>query len=203
MNKDPLKENSFDAAPGGMGSISTQPGYGTFSGPLNSQNPSNFESSNLNKTLGANSNTAKEAPDSGSMQRNLSTIFSKKPTPSPDEVVMGIKYELGQQIKKDRRKAKEMVIANLKKDPKFYSSLKMLNIDDDSMVNNMNENKKHPNDKVNSELKISNNINETKKIFEDMVKSQGNRYVVNSHIVDAMRDTMKRKEERNSWRNKG
>lgn len=199
MNKQPVKENSFEAGVGGTAGISnTQGGYGTFSSPAVAQNSANFVNGNQNKAVNQNSNTAKDAPDSGSIDRNLNAIYAQKDTPTPDEIVTGIKYELGQQIKKDRRLAKEKVVANLRKDPHYYGKLKMLNIDDESMVNNMTENK-HPNDSA-ARSKVSANPSETKKIFEDLAKQKDNKFVVNSNIVDAMRQTWDAKKKRNDWR---
>lgn len=53
---------------------------------------------------------------------------------TPDEVLCGIKYELKNDVLKDKDKAKQRVILNLKKDPHFYSSLHMLNIDDSDLT---------------------------------------------------------------------
>lgn len=201
MSKYPVKENNFEGGVAGTsGVVNTQPGYGTFASPDASQNSAAFDSSNRNKTLGSNSNTALEAPKSGSQERDLSAIYAKKDTPSPDEVVTGIKYELGQQIKKDKRKAKDIVLANLRKDPHYYGDLKMLNIDDKSMVDNMSETKKHPNDKPLNEKVTITNTDETKKIFEDLTKIKDNTYVVNSGITDIMRDLWDKKRQRSAWK---
>ena len=139
MQKPSIQENEFSPAPGGAGSINGQPGLGTFASPEVSQNSANFAHSDNNKANGNHSNTRKDNPDSGSMANDFNAIFCQKVTPTPDEIVSGINYELGQQIKKDKTKAKEIVLKNLRKDPKYYSGLKMLNIDDESMVNNMSE----------------------------------------------------------------
>lgn len=196
-----IKENEFFPAPGGMaGSINTQPGYGTFASPLVSQNPNSFASSNNNKAVGQQGNTAKEVPDSGSMERDLNTLYSKKDTPTPDEVVTGIKYELHNQIKKDRRKAKEMVLQNLKKDPHYYGKLKMLNITDKDMVDNMQESKRHPNDRPAPRDKFTPNIEETRKIFSEMTKGKDKTFVVNQGIVDVMRQLWEEKRNRSSWK---
>lgn len=197
MQKHSIKENEFFPAPAGAGSINTQPGWGTFSSPEVSQNSANF--AHNNKTVGQNSNTRKDVPNTGSMAKDLNAIYAKKDTPSPDEIISGIKYEMSQQIKTDKQKAKETVLANLKKDPHYYRNLKMLNIDDESMVQNMNENK-HPNDGPLRE-KVTANTSETKKIFEDMTKQKDNRYVVNSHIVDVMKEMWEQKRQRSAWKN--
>ena len=50
---------------------------------------------------------------------------------TPDEVIAGIQYELKKMVFKRKDLAKILVVANLKNDPKYYSKLHMLNIDDD------------------------------------------------------------------------
>ena len=57
----------------------------------------------------------------------------KKQTPSPDEIMSALQYELGNMVKKDKAIAKQIVLKNLKEDPHYYSRLNMLNIDDDKM----------------------------------------------------------------------
>ena len=49
---------------------------------------------------------------------------------TPDEVIEGINAELHDMVFKRPDVAKALVIKNLKKDPKYYSKLKFLNIDD-------------------------------------------------------------------------
>ena len=198
-DKKNLKENSFEGSPGGAGSLNYGQSYGTFASPQASQNPNDFQSSNSNKDIGANSNTAKEAPDSGSIGRDLNAIFSKKNTPTPDDVAAGLKYELGHMNKKDKFKAKELVLKNLKQDPKFYTSLKMLNIDDEHMMDNMTEQKQHPNDKPKT-TKVTPNINETKKIFTELLKEKDSKYVVNSGISEVMKEMWQNKQNRSAWK---
>ncbi len=60
-------------------------------------------------------------------------IFKKKDTPSPDEIMSALQYELSNMTKKDKTIAKQIVLKNLKSDPHFYSRLKMLNISDEEM----------------------------------------------------------------------
>jgi hypothetical protein len=57
----------------------------------------------------------------------------KKQTPSPDEIMSALQYELSQMVKKDKAIAKQTVLKNLKEDPHYYSRLNMLNIDDKKM----------------------------------------------------------------------
>jgi hypothetical protein len=203
MSNRPVKENSFDAAPGGTaGAIGYSGTYGTNAGPNQTQDPDHFDSSSKNKaqnkTLGQRSNNAQDLNQPGDMAKDVNTIYAKKDTPTSDEIVSGIKYEIGQQNKKDKNLAKQTVLANLKKDPHYYRDLKMLNIDDKSMVDNMTESK-HPNDAPARE-KVTPNIEETKKIFAEMGKAYEKKYVVNSGICDVMKQMWEAKNQRSSWK---
>ena len=60
-------------------------------------------------------------------------LFQKKQTPSTDEIMSGLQFELSNMVCKDKAIAKQTVLQNLKKNPFFYSRLNMLNIDDDKM----------------------------------------------------------------------
>ena len=68
-----------------------------------------------------------------SYDKDINQIFQKKDTPSPDEIMSALQYELGRMVKKDKTIAKRMVISNLKENPHHYSQLDMLNIDDKKM----------------------------------------------------------------------
>ena len=57
----------------------------------------------------------------------------KKQTPSPDEIMSAVQYELANMVKKDKMIAKQTVLKNMKNDPHHYSNLQNLNIDDDKM----------------------------------------------------------------------
>lgn len=93
----------------------------TFSGPDNSQNVNQFYS-NYNNTVQYDQENAWEY---------VKDIENIKDKVTPDEVVMGIKYEMKKQVVPDKNKAKFVVVNNLKKDPKYYSRLHMLGIDVD------------------------------------------------------------------------
>lgn len=202
MHKPSIKENSFEGSPGGFnGTVNTQPGYGTFASPEVSQNSANFAHSDQNKAINQFSNTRKEAPSTASLSHELNGLYAGKDAPTPDELIAGIKYELGQQIKKDKYMAKQEVLKNLKKDRKYYSGLKMLNIDDESMVKNMSEQKQHPNDApLKPKIGVVNKA-ETKKIFEEMTGNKDEKFVVNSGIVDVMRELWEQKRQRSAWKN--
>jgi len=196
LNKKSLVENGFEGGvSGASGVCNYAPTHGTFSSPDASQNDSQFSNSNNNKAVNQNSNTRKEGPElTGSISNDINALYAKKDTPTPDDIVCGIKYELGKQLKKDKAEAKKEVLKNLRKDPHFYNELKMLNITDQDMVNNMTENK-HPNDSP-ARTKIVSNIDETKKIFAEMSKNKDNKYVVNSQICDVMKELWAAKKAR-------
>lgn len=60
-------------------------------------------------------------------------IFQKKVTPTPDEIMSGLQYELSNMVKKDKAVAKQIVLNHLKGNPRYYSELDMLNIKDKDM----------------------------------------------------------------------
>lgn len=203
MSKLPIKENAFDAAPGGAaGAISYQTPYGTPFGPNQTQDPDHFENSQRNKaqnkSLGQRSNNAQDFQQPEDMAKDVDAIYAKRDTPTPDEIVTGIKYEMGKQNKKDKNGAKQMVLSNLKKDPHYYRDLKMLNVSDKDMVDNMTENR-HPNDSP-AKPAVKPNIEETKKIFAEMAKGYEKKYVVNSQICDVMKEMWAAKNARSSWK---
>ena len=72
-------------------------------------------------------------PDNRKVDKDIDQIFQKKITPTPDELLSALQYEMNQMVKKDKYIAKSIVVKNLKDDPKYYSRLNMLNIDDDKM----------------------------------------------------------------------
>jgi len=134
VNKN-IKENAFDAAPGGMaGSINMQGGSSFATQNSAFQDPSKFESPGYNKFYDPNVTgqpDTHKTEDSGSFDGDVDQLFKGKEKPTPDDVLCGIQYELQNMVKKDKRIAKEKVIHNMKKfGPKYYSKLGMLNIDD-------------------------------------------------------------------------
>lgn len=133
-----LKENSFDAAPGGMaGSINLQGGASFATQNSAYQDVGKFATHNYNKYYNPDT-TGQLEPEktdqSGSLDKSVDVLFNKKEKPTADDIITGIQYELQRMIKKDKRIAKERVIDNMKKyGPKYYSKLHMLNIDDKDM----------------------------------------------------------------------
>jgi hypothetical protein len=49
---------------------------------------------------------------------------------TPDEIIMGIDYEMKKLVLKDKQVAKQNVVNNLKNDHQYYSKLHMLDIED-------------------------------------------------------------------------
>lgn len=134
-----VRENAFDAAPGGTaGIINYQAPIGTHSSPSNYQDPSK----NYNKYYDPNvtGQPDTQVTDSGSFDKDVEKLFVGKEKPTIDDVLAGMQYELQNMIQKDKRVAKERVIDNMKKHgPKYYTKLHMLNIDDSDMTPEMKE----------------------------------------------------------------
>jgi len=181
-----LQENSFDGAPGGSAGISSVgPGYGTPGGGNVTQNPSSFSAyekgtNHMNNDASGsqhmNPNSMQPAlgPDSASIDNQINQIFKKKITPSPDEIMMGLQYELNNMVKRDKSIAKQKVLNNLKQDPHYYSRLGMLNIDDDKMK-----------------------IKETVKLLDSMIIEQAEKFNrVPQPLCDIIKDKTKEKQER-------
>lgn len=89
---------------------------------------------------------------------HVDQIFKKKDTPTPDEVMSAIQYELGNMVKKDKFIAKQTVLKNMKTDPHYYSRLDMLNIDDKKM-------------KVTEKVEET-TISKTKAVLDEMISQQ-------------------------------
>jgi hypothetical protein len=113
--------------PDRMGSnITTAGGTGKMNTLANDQTPSpaaNADQQAANKPLD---------PDK-EFDPQVDQLFNKQQTPSPDEIMSALQYELSQMVKKDKTIAKQIVLKNMRGDPHYYSNLDMLNIDDDKM----------------------------------------------------------------------
>lgn len=178
------KENDFDVAKfGTVGAVNYSAGYGTPASPNVSQDPAGFVKS---QTVGANSNTATGAPASKSdTDAQVDQLYKNNDTPSPDEVVTGLKYELQNMIKKDKSKAKELVLKNLRKDPHFYGKLGMLNINDKEMMKTETH-KPTPEEQMNERIKLLNQMVESKAKKADTPQS----------IKDALKETRDKRNAR-------
>jgi len=184
-DKTPKKENAFDMGIAGTtGAMDYSTGFGTPASPDVSQNPDEFVKS---KSLGNHSNTATAAQAHPTdINAAIDQIYSKEVTPSPDEVKAGLDYELHNMIKKDKGKAKELVIANLRKDPHYYGKLNMLNIDDKEM---MKESTEKPS--VAESQKI-----ETIKLLNQMLEAKSKKAETPQSIKDALAETKAKKAQR-------
>lgn len=179
-----LTENAFDMGIAGTtGAMDYSTGYGTPASPDVSQNPGAFVN---NKALGSHSNTATSAPARPmDTDAAIDQIYSKPVTPSPDEVMTGMKHELHNMIKKDKGRAKELVLANLKKDPHFYGNLGMLNINDKDM---MKESTEKP-------TKSEEQMMERMKLLNQMLEAKGKKETPQT-IKDALAETRAKKAQR-------
>ena len=119
---------------GGIGSS----GYGTYSSPDASQNPNSFKYTP--SIAGSASDITLKTPDDydgkstydpEQYEKDVDVIKDKV---TPDEIMAGLQYELKKQVFKRKDVCKELVVRNLKNDPKYYSKLHMLNIDDNDNI---------------------------------------------------------------------
>jgi hypothetical protein len=153
----------------------TNPGLATFSSPEVSQNPRNFSPVSPNKIFGIPSNTL-----AGPEEKDIDFIKTKV---TPDEVICGMDYEMKRMFYTDRPAAKSLVIQNLKKDPRYYSKLKMLNVDDTFLSENLDNKSKH---------EVINNIFDN--IRYRLTKSQ--KRVVDERVVNAYKQTVDLKKKK-------
>jgi hypothetical protein len=188
-----VKENSFDGAPAGSaGTVNYSTGWGTHASPANTQYPDRFDTTHRNtadvQTGGPAGGKSVDTnmPQQDKLNQDVEQLFQKRDTPSPDEVASGLQYELGRMITKDKARAKEIVIANMKRDPHYYSNLHMLNIDDKKM-------------KV-DELAHNANKKEITKIFQEMADARPKKYETKPEIASVIRDMVRQKEERSMWK---
>ena len=184
--KRPIKENQFDMGIAGTtGAISYGPGWGTFASPNVSQDTSKFDKIG-SKSLGSNSNTATgAAATADALDAEVEKIYSKTDTPSPDEVLTGLKYELQNMIKKDKAWAKEIVLHNLKQDPHYYGKLGMWNIDDKEMMN------------VEPIQKTSNDpLKERIAVLDEMIAARVKKIEMSQEIKDALKETKDKRDGR-------
>lgn len=189
-----IKENNFEPGTGGTsGTVNYQAPIGIHASPEVSQNPDSFETKNKpntlsDKAMGSAGNTAKDVPPSPmDMGKAVDQIYSKKQVPTADQVKAGLDYELHNMIKPDKHMAKERVLSNLRRDPKYYGELYHMNVDDEHMKVDLNETKK-----------TGFNFEETKKIVDDMIKARASNRSINSKITSAMRQSVINKKLRNT-----
>jgi len=117
---------------GGLGST----GVNTISSPDISQSPEKFK---YPQTAASASDITTPPPDDydnkamQSRQDFESDVNAIKNVVTPDEVLAGMQYELKKMVFKRKDTAKQLVVANLKKDPKFYSKLHMMQVDENGI----------------------------------------------------------------------
>lgn len=123
---------------GGLGGASN---LDTFSSPNVSQNLSKFKYSpsiagSVSDISTPPPDDYDNKPDSGgySQDQYEKDVDNIKYKVTPDEVLTGMQYELKKMVYKRKDLAKELVVKNLKDDPKYYSKLHMVNIDDDDKL---------------------------------------------------------------------
>jgi hypothetical protein len=116
---------------GGLGTS----GFDTISSPDISQKPDKFKypqasTSPGNITIPLPDDFAPSSPVQATTDSDINAI---KNVVTPDEVIAGIQYELKSMTFKRKDIAKQIVVNNLKKDPKFYSRLKMMQVDENGI----------------------------------------------------------------------
>lgn len=117
---------------GGLGTS----GLDTISSPDISQNPEKFK---YPQTAASASDITTPTPDqydktSPEGRQNFeSDVDAIKNVVTPDEILAGMQYELKKMVFKRKDTAKQLVVSNLKKDPKFYSRLKMMQVDENGV----------------------------------------------------------------------
>jgi hypothetical protein len=133
-----LGDRMMQGLPYGQGgAVSGASDVSTFDSPDVSQDPSNFG------TLTDKSKITADAKDSMSKISPFGPYTGQNPKDyvgdvekikykvTPDEIIMGIDYEMKKLVLKDKQVAKQNVVNNLKKDHQYYSKLHMLDITDE------------------------------------------------------------------------
>ncbi len=119
------------------GAVSGASDLSTFASPDVSQDPNHFgtltDKSKI--TVSAKDSMSKVTPFGPYTGQNprdyVGDVEQIKYKVTPDEVIMGIDYEMKKLVLKDKQVAKQNVVNNLKKDPQYYSKLHMLDITDE------------------------------------------------------------------------
>jgi hypothetical protein len=117
---------------GGLGST----GLDTISSPDISQSPEKFKYPQTAASPSDITTTPPDDYDNKAMQSRQdfeSDVNAIKNVVTPDEVLAGMQYELKKMVFKRKDTAKQLVVANLKKDPKFYSRLHMMQVDENGV----------------------------------------------------------------------
>ena len=133
-----LGDRMMQGLPYGQGgAVSGASDVSTFVSPDVSQDPNHFgtltDKSKI--TVSAKDSMSKVTPFGPYTGQNprdyVGDVEKIKYKVTPDEVIMGIDYEMKKLVLKDKQVAKQNVVNNLKKDPQYYSKLHMLDITDE------------------------------------------------------------------------
>lgn len=117
---------------GGLGTT----GVDTISSPDISQSPEKFKYPQTAASASDITTTTPDQYDNTSPQGREdfeSDVDAIKNVVTPDEVLTGMQYELKKMVFKRKDVAKQLVVSNLKKDPKFYSKLHMMQVDENGV----------------------------------------------------------------------
>lgn len=120
---------------GGIGKA----GLDTHNSPDVSQNQSSFKYPQTATSASDISIPTPDEYDESPAQNNTSPedfesdIKAIKNVVTPDEIIAGMQYELKKMSFKRKDVAKQAVVYNLKKDPKFYSKLHMMQVDENGV----------------------------------------------------------------------
>lgn len=142
-----LGDRMMQGLPYGQGGAiagAVEPGVlDTFGSPDVVQDPSKFGSLLNKANLTAKQTQATVSPLSPYTGKSpwdyVKDVEQIKYKVTPDEIIMGIDYEMKKLVLKDKQVAKQKVVNNLKKDPKYYSKLHMLGVYPDEKAEELME----------------------------------------------------------------
>ena len=124
--------NEYGDTGTGMGQYSagmSANSVGTFSSPDVSQNGGAFASNHPSMYYPVGANKVDMYNNYRVTGASDEDIKKLKKTVTPDEVIQGLSAILKSQFFKNKSKAKEILVQNLKRDPQYYSSLRYLGIE--------------------------------------------------------------------------
>jgi len=115
----------------GMGQYSagmSSNSVGTFESPNVSQNPGSFASNHPSMYYPVGANKVDMYNNYRVTGPSDDDIKKLKKTVTPDDIIMGMSVELHKMFFKNKSKAREVVVQNLKKNPRYYRDLDFLGI---------------------------------------------------------------------------
>jgi hypothetical protein len=136
INENELGDRMMTGLPYSQGGGLGTPSIDTISSPDISQSPEKFK---YPQTAASASDITVPPPEdydnspTQSKQDFDRDVDSIKTKVTPDEIIAGIKYELKKMVFKRMDVAKQLVAHNLKKNPKFYSSLESMMVDENGV----------------------------------------------------------------------